>query len=182
MKNRHFAFFITQTIFLYLLLFFSLSFSGCAVFKDIQRKQETVNAYAIQNVETGKCIRVHNAEIADREKIVLYSHYNWLCITWQLIKLDGEVYLLKNLFTHKTFQPSSLPETGVTLWQQPLGGDRLQYWEFIKQPDETYLIRLKDTDLYITITSNRNGSDLILMPLQNTTQQQWVLIEQRPIF
>jgi hypothetical protein len=150
--------------------------------KDIQRKRETVNAYAIQNVETGKCIRVHDAGIDDGRRIVLYPHQNWECITWQFIKLEGDIYLLKNLYTQKSFQPSSSPETGVTLWQQPLGGDRLQYWEFIKQPDETYLIRLKDTDLYIKITSNRNGSDLILMPLQNTTQQQWVLIEQRPIF
>jgi len=181
MKNRQFLFTITQTLFLFLFLFFIVSFTSCAVFKDIQRKRETVNAYAIQNVETGKCIRVHNAEIADEKRIVLYSHHNWLCITWQFIKLEGDVYLLKNLFTHKTFQPTSTPEAGVTLWQQPLGGTRLQYWEFIQQHDETYLIRLKDTDLYITITSNINGSDLVLMPLQNTTQQQWVLIEQRPI-
>ena len=149
--------------------------------KDIQRKRETANSYAIQNVETGKCIRIHNAGIDDERRIVLYSHQNWECITWQLIQLEDEVYLLKNLYTHKSFQPSSSPEAGVTLWQQPLGGTRLQYWEFIKQPDETYLIRLKDTDLYITITSDENNSDLILMPLQNSSKQSWTLIEQRPI-
>ena len=150
--------------------------------KDAQRKRETANSYAIQNVETSKCIRVHNAQIDDERKIVSYSHQNWECITWQFIQLEESVYLLKNLYTHKTFQPSSSPKEGVTLWQQPLGGDKLQYWEFIKQSDETHLIRLKDTDLYITATSDENHSDLILMPLQNTDKQLWVLIEQHPIF
>ena len=149
--------------------------------KDTQRKRETANAYAIQNVETGKSIRVHDAGIDDGRRIILYSHQNWECITWQLIRLEGDVYLLKNLFTHKSFQPSSPPVEGVTLWQQPIGGTNLQYWEFIKQPDETYLIRLKDTDLYITITSGDNHSDLILMPLQNSPRQLWTFVEQRPI-
>jgi hypothetical protein len=150
--------------------------------KDAQRKRETANAYAIQNIETGKNIRVHNAGIDDGRKIVLYPHRNWECITWQFIQLEENVFLLKNLYTHKTFQPSSTPEAGVTLWQQPLGGDRLQYWEFIKQSDDAYFIRLKDTDLYITISSSDNHSDIILMPLQNTPSQMWTLIEQRPIF
>jgi len=149
--------------------------------KDTQRKRETANAYAIQNVETGKCIRVHNAGIDDGRRIVLYSHQNWECITWQFIQLEDKVYLLKNLYTNKSFQPSSSPEAGVTLWQQPLGGTSLQYWELIEQSNETYLIRLKDTDFYITTTSDKNDSDLILMPLQNSFSQKWKLIRQNPI-
>ena len=149
--------------------------------KDNQRKRETANAYAILNVETGKAIRVHNAGIEDERKIGLYSHHKWECMTWQLIQLEGDVYLLKNLFTHKSFQPSATPEAGVTLWQQPIGGDKLQYWEFIKQEDETYLIRLQGTDLYITITSDKNHSDLVLMPLQNSPTQLWTLFKQSPI-
>ena len=150
--------------------------------KDTQRKRETANAYAIQNVETGKCIRVHDAGIDDGRRIVLYPHQNWECITWQFIKLEEDTYFLKNLYTHKSFQPSSSPEAGVRLWQQPLGGDKLQYWEFIKQSDETYFIRLKDTDLYLTVSSDENNSNIILMPMQNSKEQQWRLIEQHPIF
>jgi len=67
------------------------------------------------------------------------------------------------------------------LWQQPLGGS-LQFWEFLKQQNEIYLIRLKGTELYITISAENNHSDIILMPLQNSASQQWKLIEQHPIF
>jgi hypothetical protein len=78
-------------------------------------------------------------------------------MTWQFINVEGETYQLKNLYTSKTLQPSSKPELGVILCQQPLKKDSLQYWEFIKQPDETYLIRLKDTNLYVTISSDKTN-------------------------
>lgn len=118
-------------------------------YKNIVKKRETPNAYAIQNVQSGKAVRVHDAGLNDGRKIISYNHQNWECITWQFIQLEENTYLLKNLYTQKTLQPSSFPKPGVTLWQQPLGGDKLQYWEFLKQPDESYLIRLKGTDLYI---------------------------------
>jgi len=114
------------------------------------KKRNTVNTFAITNVKTGRGIRVHNASIDDGRKIILYTHHNWECITWQFIQLEGDIYLLKNLYTQKTFQPSSPPQAGVSLWQQPLGGDSHQFWEFIKQPNETYYIRLKGTD-YISL-------------------------------
>lgn len=149
--------------------------------KNIKRKRETSNTYAIQNIKTGKDIRVHNAEIDDGRKIIQYKHQNWECMTWQFIRLEGDTYLLKNLYTHKTFQPVSEPEVGVTLWQQSMGGNNLQYWEFLKQPDDTYYIRLKDTELYISISGDESGSDIVLMPLVNATDQKWKLIEQHPI-
>jgi hypothetical protein len=171
---------------------FLLIFVGCAVFvylamsvprlyKNIRRKLETVNTYAIQNLQTGKDIRVHNAGIDDGRQIILYSHHNWECMTWQFIQLEGDLYLLKNLYTHKTFQPSATPEAGITLYQQPLGGSSLQYWEFLKQDDGTYLIRLKDTGLYITAPNDENNAPAILMPLQDSPAQRWKLIEQHPI-
>jgi len=181
MNKKQLSFAVTQTFVLGFLFVAIMSFTSCGLFSDLDRKRETPNAYAIQNVGTGKSIRVHNASIDDRSKIVLYSHRYWLCITWQFFQLEGDVYLLKNLFTHKTFQPRSTPEAGVTLWQQPLGGTSLQYWEFIEQSNEIYLIRLKDTDLYITTTSDKNDSDLILMPLQNSASQEWKKIRQSPV-
>ena len=137
----------------YLIVFIVLSCLLILVprlYKDIVKKQNTINTYAIQNVKTGKDIRVYNAGIDDGQKIILYSHHNWECMTWQFIQLEENTYLLKNLYTQKTFQPSASPEQGATLWQQTMGGDRLQYWEFIKQSDEIYQIRLKGTELYIT--------------------------------
>ncbi len=151
------------------------------IIKDIQKKRNYANTYAIQNVGNGKDIRVHNAGNADGTKIILYNHHRWECMTWQLIELGKNVFLLKNLYTQKTFQPTSAPEPGVSLWQQTLGGSPLQYWEFIKQSDETYVIRLKDTELYLTATSDENDSDIILMPLQESDNQRWKLIRQNPI-
>jgi hypothetical protein len=90
--------------------------------------------------------------------------------------------LLKNLATQKTFEPSAEPIAEVDLWQKPLGGSRLQYWEFLKQSDETYLIRLKDTELYLTITSDTDNSPIHLMPKQVSDNQLWRLVKQNPIY
>jgi len=163
------------------ILLFTL-FTGQRAHHDYLKKRNSKNTFAIQNVKTNKDIRVHNANINDEAKIILYTHHNWECMTWQMIQLEGETFLLKNLYTQKTLQPSSIPEQGVNLWQQTLGGNSLQYWEFLKQPKETYLIRLKGTELYITVSSDKNNSDIILMPMQNSTEQQWRLIEQQPLF
>lgn len=170
----------TLIILLFLIAGIAFMF-GPRIHKDIQKKRNYENTYAIQNVENGKDIRVHNAGNADGTKIILYSHNNWECITWQLIGLEENVYLLKNLYTQKSFEPSSAPTAGVTLWQQTLGGSRLQYWEFVKQPDEYYLIRLKDTELYLTATSDENNSDIVLMLKQDSKSQLWKLIRQNPI-
>lgn len=154
---------------------------GPRISKDIKKERAYANTYAIQNIGTGKDIRVHDAGNDDGTKIILYSHHNWECITWQLIQLEGETYLLKNLYTQKSFEPSSSPQSGVELWQQTLGGSRFQYWEFIKQFDETYLIRLKDTELYLTVTSDEDNSPIVLMPKQDSDNQRWKLVRQNPI-
>jgi len=154
---------------------------GQRAYKNIKRKQSSVNTYAIINVQTNKGIRVHDASIEDEAKINIYPHKNWECMTWQLIKLEGDVHLLKNLYTHKTFQPSKAPRVGVGLWQQPLEANNLQYWELIKQADETYQIRLAGTELYATIAGNKNHSDVILMPSNNSDSQRWRLVPQQPI-
>ncbi|WP_433775359.1 RICIN domain-containing protein [Bacillus wiedmannii] len=145
-----------------------------------QNNQETNNTYAIQNVKTGKNLRAYKAGVEDGNTIILYKHAKWKCMTWQFIQVDSESYQLKNMYTSKTFQPSSMPEPGVTLWQQALKEDNLQYWEFIKQPDETYLVRLKGTSMYVTISSDKSNSSIILMPLQNSNSQQWKFIKQNP--
>jgi len=172
--------FITSIVIIVVFVIATIVF-GPRIYKDIQKKQNYANTYAIQNVGSSKDIRVYNAANDDGTKIILYSHNNWECITWQLIGLEDNTYLLKNLYTQKTFEPSASPEAGVGLWQQTLGGSRLQYWEFIKQSDETYLIRLKDTELYLTTTSDKNNSDIILMPKQDSDNQRWRLIRQNPI-
>jgi len=154
---------------------------GQRTYHNIQRKRETVNTYAIVNAENGLAIRVYNAGIHDETKIIQYKHANWECMTWQFIRLSDDTVLLKNLYTHKTFQPVSNPDEGVSLWQQPLEADEYQYWEFIKASEENYYIRLKGTELYITATGNKNNASLTLMAKQDSKIQQWVLKEQHPI-
>lgn len=152
------------------------------IFFGKQQKQNYANTYAIQNVSTGKDIRVKNVGVKDESEIILYTHNEWECLTWEFIQLEDNTYLLKNLCTQKTFEPSSSPKQGVGLWQQTLGGSRFQYWEFIDQYDETHLIRLKDTELYLTATSNEDNSPIILMPKQESDKQLWKLIRQNPIY
>lgn len=149
--------------------------------KDIKKKLNYPNTYAIQNVQTGKDIRVSNADYHDNAKIILYPHHNRECITWEMIQLADSTYLLKNLYTQKTFEPVAFPAQGVSLWQKPLGYGNFQYWEFIRQNDSVYYIRLKGTDLFITVSSNEDNSELLLQPLKNSDSQKWKLIRQNPV-
>ena len=154
---------------------------GPRICKDIQKKKNYANTYAIQNVWNGKDIRVLDAKNEDGTEIIMYDHHNWECITWQLIRLGDNTFLLKNLYTQKGFEPVSAPESKVTLWQQTLGGSERQHLEFIPLSDRNYRIRLKNTGLYLTATSDENNSSIVLMPEQNSEKQQWLLIRQNPI-
>ena len=153
-----------------------------ATYYDVVLKcRNAVNAYAIQNMHTGMDIRVFNAGIPNEAKIIQYPHHQWECMTWQFIKMKDGSFLLKNLYTYKTFQPSSKIEAGVALWQQPIEANQLQYWEFIKGDTDYYHIRLKGTELYITPSSQEKNANIVLLPLKNTADQQWKLLEQHPI-
>lgn len=148
--------------------------------KDIKKKLQFENTYAIQNVATGNALRPFNANYESGVELISYPIKNWECITWEMIETDTNTYLLKDLFTEKTFQPKSEPKEGVGLWQQSVGGSKLQYWEFLKQVDETYLIRLKGTELYLTTSSPDTDSPIILMPKQGSKTQLWKLVRQTP--
>ncbi len=151
------------------------------LYKDYTKKKSFKNTYAILNAKSGMAIRVHNAEIDDGAKIILYPHHNWECTTWQFIQLEENKFLLKNLYTQKTFQPSMSPQFNADLQQTTLGGSTLQYWELEQQPDEAYRIRLSNTDLYITSISDTTNSVLLLRPRSDETGQFWKLIRQNPI-
>lgn len=142
-------------------------------------EQEISGDFAIRNIETGKNIRPYNSGTSDGNDIILYPHNEWKCLTWQFNHVEGATYQLQNVYTRKTFAPVSELEVGVALWQQPLSDDSPQ-WEFIEQQDGIYAIRLIDTDLYITISSDKTDSPIILMPFENANSQRWELIEQYP--
>lgn len=108
------------------ILLFAIVMFGPRLYHNYQRKRATQNTFAIQNVKTSKNIRPYNAGIEDDVEIIQYRHANWECMTWQLIKMEDGSCLLKNLYTHKTFQPKREPEAGVELYQKNLGGTVLQ--------------------------------------------------------
>lgn len=153
---------------------------GFRVTKGVKKRLDYPNSYAIQNIQTGKNIRVKNADYHDNAKTILYPHQNWECMTWEFIQIEDSTFLLKNLYTQKTFEPVSTLAEGITLWQKPLGGGKYQYWEFFKQTDDSFLIRLKGTELYVTISSEEDNSEIILMPKDNSEKQKWRLIRQTP--
>jgi hypothetical protein len=143
--------------------------------------QTIVGTYAIQNTITGKNLRPYEAGSQNGNRIVLYNHVEWKCMTWNFINLSDNTYQLSNLFTSKTFQPKENPaKIGSTLEQQPTSGDVSQQWEFIKTADNTYYIRLKGTELYITASSAQTNSGIILKAKEANSLQMWRLVAQNP--
>jgi len=142
--------------------------------------QEIKGRFAIQNIQTGKNLRPYEAGSADGNRIVLYNHVEWKCMTWDFILVKDATYQLKNRFTGKTFQPSAKPADGVNLIQKPLAKDSLQYWIFEKQADNSYFIRLKGTGLYISLSGKDTNSDIVLKPKKDKLMQSWKLVAQDP--
>ncbi|HCA30340.1 MAG TPA: hypothetical protein DEP23_12625 [Ruminococcaceae bacterium] len=136
-------------------------------------------SFAIHNVETGKNLRPYKAGTSDGNDIILYPHHEWKCLTWQFNHVEGATYQLQNLYTDKTFEPVATPEAGVALWQQPLDDDS-PMWEFTEEQVGVFTIKLKDTDLVVTISSDKTDAAIVLMPYENSSSQQWELIEQYP--
>ena len=143
--------------------------------------QIITGTYAIQNINTGKNLRPFEAGSQNGNRIVLYNHVEWKCMTWKFVSLDDNTYQLRNLLTSKTFQPKENPaKKGSELEQQPISTSVSQQWEFIKAPDNNYYIRLKGTELYITASSAETNSNIILQERQTNALQLWRLVAQNP--
>jgi len=143
--------------------------------------QPISGTYAIQNTVTGKNLRPYDAGNQNGNRIVLYNHVEWKCMTWDFKSVGENTYQLKNLFTSKTFQPKENPaKAGTALEQQPISTAASQQWEFIKAPDKSFYIRLKGTELYITASSSQTNSNIILQEKQDKALQLWKLVAQNP--
>jgi hypothetical protein len=145
--------------------------------------QSIKGTYAIKNVATGMLLRIKDANNANGTPLVAYDPVNWKCMTWDFHHVEGQVYQLQNLFTGKTFEAKSKASEGVSLEQQPLEiNAALQEYEFVPVGKNIYLIKLKDTGLYLTL-SDSNGSTnsaIILAKKSNDKLQQWTIYEQHP--
>lgn len=141
--------------------------------------------YAIQNVKSGKNLRPYEAISSDGNKIVLYDHVEWKCMTWEFIPSGENTFQLRNRFTSKTFQPGTDNlQTGSGLVQQPLKkGDTRQLWEFIETSKGVFNIRLKGTEFYISQedANAKTNSPIILTRLNNSDNLKWKLVRQDPV-
>ena len=137
--------------------------------------------YAIKNKKTGMLLRPKNANKKAGAPIVLYSPTNWKCLTWDFIHIDGNAYLLKNLYTKKTFQPQEKSDDSALI-QQPINKkSKLQLWEFIESGSNQYYIRLKSTELYLT-PSKEKGAENSPVVIKNKSgeNQIWTIYTQSP--
>jgi len=160
---------------LFLLILANLLISVFAIAQTITR------TYAIQNTVTGKNLRPYEAGGQNGNRIVLYDHEEWKCMTWDFIPAGDNSYRLRNLFTSKTFQPKENPAiVGSELVQQPISTSASQQWEFFNAPNECFYIRLKGTELYITASSSQTNSNIILREKQSNALQLWKLVAQNP--
>lgn len=146
--------------------------------KDIRKKQAYQNTYAMQNVGNDKVLRVLDAGTADSVPIILYSLHNWECIMWQVIALEDGSCLLKNLYSQKAME-ANLNDN--TLWQQTMGGTSRQYWVMEALGEETFRLRLRDSNLYLTATSSETNSEPKLLSATDDENQLWRLVRQTPI-
>ena len=145
--------------------------------------QTIKGTFAIKNVETGIYIRIKGANSANKTPIVAYDPVNWKCVTWNFVQVENNIYQLKNLFSGKTFQPATSAAENVGLEEQPIAPDNAsQQYEFITVGENTYLIKLKGTDLYITPSDKKGTTNtpIILSKKNGSKLQQWTLKEQHP--
>ncbi|MES2425371.1 MAG: RICIN domain-containing protein [Bacteroidota bacterium] len=145
--------------------------------------QDIKGNYAIKNVKTGMLLRVKDAHSKNGTPLVAYYPENWKCMTWDFKKTDANTYQLRNLLTNKTFQPVAAANTDVAFDEQPLvPNDAKQQYEFIPVKKDTYLIKLKGTDLYITPADPKGevNSAIVLAAKKGTPDQQWFIYEQAP--
>jgi hypothetical protein len=145
--------------------------------------QDIKGNYAIKNVQTGMLLRIKDANSKTGTPIVAYYPENWKCMTWDFKKTDANTYQLRNLFSNKTLQPVTLAAADVAFHEQPLiPGDEKQQYEFIAVKKDTYLIKVKGADLYITPADPKGevNSAIILAAKKGTPDQQWFIYEQAP--
>jgi hypothetical protein len=139
--------------------------------------------YAIKNTETGLLLRIKDANSKNGTPLVSYYPQNWKCMTWAFKHQEGNTYQLQNLFTNKTFQPQAAPSANVSLEEQPLVVDaKNQQYEFVAAGKDAYLIKLKNSDLYLTPGDKEGESDVpvILAKKDGGKHQLWTIYEQSP--
>ncbi|SCW70471.1 RICIN domain-containing protein [Mucilaginibacter sp. NFR10] len=145
--------------------------------------QQIKGSYAIKNEQTGMLLRVKDAHSENGTPLVAYYPENWKCMTWSFKHVAGNTYQLQNLLTNKTFQPKGDADVNVALEEQSLNTNSAnQQYEFEAIGHDTFMIKLKGTDLYITPSDKKGAvnSKIVLAKKTNTKDQYWNIYEQSP--
>ncbi len=137
--------------------------------------------FAIQNIGSGKDLRPLEAGRQDGNRIILYDHHAWKCLTWTFNQAGSDSYRLTNYYTGKTLDAASRPVAGEPLVQHLAIPNSLA-WDFVAQPGNSYAIRMAGTNLYVTAASEKTNTQITLAPFTNENSQKWRLIPQRPWF
>jgi hypothetical protein len=150
----------------------------------VATKAQTIQGtYAIKNVQTGMLLRIKDANTKDGTPLVAYDPEDWKCMTWDFKHIGANTYQLKNLLSGKTFEPAGAISTGTPLHEEPINNTGAsQQYDFEPAGKDTYIIKLKGTDLYITPSDEKGttNSSIILAPKSGTKLQQWVIYQQSP--
>lgn len=166
------------------IFYFALLNIVLCIIPGILTAQVIQGTYAIKNVQTGMLLRIKDANVSNGTPIVAYPPVNWKCVTWDFKHVEGETYQLKNLFTSKTFQSKDgVPAEGVLLEEQPLvTAQQNQLFDFVPVQKNVYLIRQKNTDLYITPAdaAGAENTGIVLAKKNGSKLQQWTIYEQKP--
>ena len=151
--------------------------------------------YAIKNVQTGMLLRVKDAGSKNGTPLVSYYPENWKCMTWDFKNTGPQTYQLQNLLTNKTFQPQGAAASGTggpsgnavapgtAMEEQPLAANAPgQQYEFLPVKTDTYLIRLKGSELYITPgdADGKINTVIILAKKNDKPNQYWTIYKQEP--
>lgn len=156
---------------------------GLCLLTNVGFAQVISGTFAIKNTQTGLVLRVQDAKKANGTPIVSYTPVNWKCVTWDFNHVEGETYQLRNLFTNKTLQPiAANPTEGISLEQQPLVTLQTnQEYDFLRTGKDTYRIKLKGSDLYLTPSdAGTVNTKVILARKTEGANQVWTIYRQDP--
>jgi hypothetical protein len=134
----------------------------------------------IRNVKHQELLRPRDANNANGTPIVLYPAQPWKCMTWKLQPAGESAFLLRNLFTAKTFSAAadaSGPHQPVT--QVPLAkdGEGAPKWQLTRLEDGSYKIIDSKSGKALTALKEVGSSlKIIVAAWENKAEQKWELL------
>ncbi|MBK0002935.1 RICIN domain-containing protein [Erwinia sp. S38] len=148
---------------------------------DVSLDELNGHTFAIQNISFKKNLRPYKARKHDGNPVILYVHHAWKCMTWRFSQAEDGNFRLINYYTGKMLDTKSLPYEDVPLVQNSAVHNTV-IWEFTEVTRGIYTIGLVGTQIYITASSDKTNSPIILSHFTNSSGQKWRLIRQKPWF